>query len=82
MRKALAIGHHLARERSAHLVSADAKAAIVRADLHAARARRQQQNGVVGRSVAVDGDAIEADLDRGAKIRVQICGSIAASVIT
>ncbi len=74
MRKALAIGNHLARERGADLGERGRKGWIVRSDPHSTGARSEQQNRVVGGSVAIDGDAIEADLNRGAKIGIQIGG--------
>ena len=66
MRKSLAIGNHLTGERRADFSKRGREGRIIRADRNSAGARGQQQNRVVGGSVAVDGDAIEADLNRRA----------------
>ena len=68
---AFAVGHDLAREGGADLGERRGKGRIARADGGAAGTGGEQEHGVVGGGVAVDGDAVEADFDGGAQVCVE-----------
>ena len=76
-----AVGDDLPRERSADLGERGGEVRIAGADGGAAGAGSEQQHGVVGGGVAVDGDAIEADFDGCVADKCRsAAGSMAASV--
>jgi len=71
VRDAFSVGNNLASERCADLGEGGGERGIARADGNAAGSGGKQENGVVGGGVAVDGDAVEADLDGLAEIGVE-----------
>jgi len=66
-----AVGHHLTGQRGADLGEHGGKLGAIRTDGDAAGAGGEQQDGVVGGGIAIDGDAVEADLDGRAKVAAQ-----------
>ena len=71
MGDAFAVGNHLTGQRGADLGEGGGELGVARSEGDAAGSGGEQQDGVVGRGVAVHGDAVEAHFDSRLEVAIQ-----------